>query len=143
MIPKPFEDSGAPRKTPTRAMGPRRFNDLIAWQKAMDLVEEVYTITKGFPKEETYGLATQLRRASVSVPSNIAEGHSRSGGREFAHCLSIAHGSLSEVGTQLEIARRLGYVTYEELVRACDLSAETGRIINGLLNSLGKNAKAL
>jgi len=116
---------------------------LIAWQKAMDLVEEVYKITKGFPREETYGLVSQLRRAAVSVPSNIAEGHSRYGAREFAHCLSIAHGSLSEVETQLEIARRLAYVTSEQQARARDLLAETGRVINGLLNSLGKNAKAL
>ena len=71
----------------------------------MELVQEVYDITKRFPKHEMYGLTSQLRRAAVSVPSNIAEGHSRSGAREFLHRLSIAHGSLSEVETQIEIAR--------------------------------------
>jgi four helix bundle protein len=108
----------------------------------MDLVTEVYKITKGFPKEEMFGLASQVRRAAVSVPSNIAEGHSRTGSREFLHSLSIAHGSLSEVETQVEIARRLGYVTDAQQAHLCEISSETGRIINGLLNSLEKHAKA-
>ena len=117
-------------------MSVKRYSDLIAWQKAMDLVEEIYKITKAFPKEETYGLTSQLRRAAVSVPSNIAEGHSRTGGREFSHRLSIGHGSLSEVETQIEIAKRLGYLTEEQQRRSLELAAETGRIINGLMNSL-------
>ena len=106
----------------------------------MDLVTEVYNITKHFPKEEAYGLTSQLRRAALSVPSNVAEGHGRNGSREFIHHLSIAHGSLSEVETQMEIARRLGYTTQPQLDKFSSLSAETGRIINGLMNSLRKHA---
>jgi four helix bundle protein len=120
----------------------KRHSDLIAWQKAMNLVETVYQITKGFPKEETYGLTSQLRRAAVSVPSNIAEGHSRTGGREFIHGLSIAHGSLSEVETQVEIARRLGYITESQQLSISRIASETGRLINGLLNSLEKHVAA-
>lgn len=123
-------------------MSVKRYSDLIAWQKAMDLVEEIYKITKAFPKEETYGLTSQLRRAAVSVPSNIAEGHSRTGGREFSHRLSIGHGSLSEVETQIEIAKRLGYLTEEQQRRSLELAAETGRIINGLMNSLERHVAA-
>ena len=114
----------------------KSYRDLLAWQKAMMLVEEVYTMTKGFPKEELYGLTQQLRRAAISVPSNIAEGHSRSGSREFAHRLSIACGSLSEVETQMEIARRLGYITAEQSGKFEEMASETGRILQGLLNSL-------
>jgi four helix bundle protein len=118
----------------------KSYKDLIAWQMGMQLVEEVYTITRGFPKEELYGLIQQLRRAAVSIPSNIAEGHSRIGSREFVHRLSIAHGSLAEVETQIEIARRLGYITPEEVAAIGDIAAEVGRIINGLINSLEKLA---
>jgi four helix bundle protein len=107
---------------------------------AMQLVEEVYTVTKGCPKEELYGLTQQLRRAAVSIPSNIAEGHSRIGSREFLHRLSIAHGSLAEVETQIEIARRLGYVRSEQVTAICDIASQVGRIINGLMNSLEKLA---
>ena len=114
----------------------KRHTDLIAWQKAMDLVEEVYRITRGFPKEEICGLAAQVRRAAVSVPSNIAEGHSRFGSREFLHHLSIASGSLSEVETQVEIALRLGYIDKSEAERCTVIARETGRIISGLMASL-------
>jgi four helix bundle protein len=114
----------------------QRHSELVAWQKAMDLVEGVYKITKCFPKEETYGLVSQLRRAVVSVPSNIAEGHSRSGSREFVHRLSIAHGSLSEVETQVEIAKRLGYITGKQQEDIGAVASETGRLIVGLMKSL-------
>lgn len=79
----------------------KSYCDLVAWQKAMDPVEEVYKITKGFPKEELYGLTNQLRRAAVSIPSNIAEGQSR-GSRDVLRFLSIAHGSLSETENSIE-----------------------------------------
>ena len=108
----------------------------------MNLVETVYHITKGFPKEETYGLTSQLRRAVVSVPSNIAEGHSRTGRREYAHFLSMAHGSLSEVETQVEVARRLGYITDEQQARVFQSSSEVGRIVVGLIRSLEKHVAA-
>ena len=84
--------------------------DLHVWQKAMDLVERVYLLTKKFPDEEKYGLISQIRRAAVSVPSNIAEGAGRNGTREFTQFLYIALGSLSELETQIDIASRLNYV---------------------------------
>jgi four helix bundle protein len=120
----------------------RKYSDLIAWQKAMDLVAAVYQVSGGFPKSEIYGLTSQLRKSAVSVPSNIAEGYGRSGRREFAHALSIALGSLAEVETQVLIAERLGYLTSESQATLLELSAETGRIIVGLMNSMERNAKA-
>ena len=123
-------------------MTAKRHTDLIAWQKAMELVEEVYKVTKAFPADERYGLTIQLRRSAVSIPSNLAEGHSRNGRREFMHHVSIAHGSLSEAETQIEIAHRLGYMSDEQRDQLFALSAETGRIINGLYNSLEKHAVA-
>jgi four helix bundle protein len=119
----------------------KQYQDLIAWQKAMDLVEEVYKITKQFPREELYGLVSQLQRAAVSIPSNIAEGQSR-GSREFVRYLSVSHGSLSEVETQVLIAARLGYVKQEALARFHELAKETGRLIQGLRNSIEKHASA-
>lgn len=119
----------------------RQYSDLVAWQKAMDLVEEVYKITRGFPKEELYGLTSQLRRAAVSIPSNIAEGQSR-GSRDFMRFLSIAHGSLSESETQLLLALRLGYLTEIDLAHFNELACEVGRLINGLSNSIEKHAAA-
>ena len=88
----------------------RNYSELFAWQKAMDLVEATYEATTQFPKEETYGLKSQLRRASVSIPSNIAEGQGRSSTKEFLHHLSIAYGSLREIETQILIAGRLQYL---------------------------------
>jgi four helix bundle protein len=117
----------------------KRYSDLIAWQKAMDLVEAVYKISTQFPKEEIYGLTSQLRRAAVSVPSNIVEGQSR-GSKEFVRFLQIAHGSLSEVETQMMIAHRLGYVPQERLDAALKKAAEVGRILNGLMASIEKLA---
>jgi four helix bundle protein len=84
----------------------KRYTDLIAWQKAMDLVQEVYLITKAFPKEELYGLSSQMRRLAISIPSNIAEGHCRNGRREFIHHLSIALGSLGEIETLMHSLER-------------------------------------
>ena len=114
----------------------KRYDELIAWQEAMDLVEAVYTSTTCFPKEEVYGLTQQIRRAAVSIPSNIAEGQGRRSTAEFLHHLSIAHGSLRELETQVLIATRLKLLKdnrSEELAQMC---AEVGRLINGLYNSL-------
>lgn len=108
----------------------------------MDLVEEIYRYTRGFPKEEMYGLSSQIRRAAVSIPSNIAEGHCRSRG-EFLHHLSIAQGSLSEVETQIEIAKRLGYLTTEQQQMFAVSASEIGRMLNGLMNSLERHAAAI
>src|SRR5438046_1772110 len=86
------------------------YRELIAWQRAMDLVQAVYSVTRRFPADELYGLTNQLRRAAVSVPSNIAEGQGRGVGGEFAHHLRIANASRQEVETQILIAQRLSYV---------------------------------
>ena len=91
-------------------MGYREHKDLIIWQKSMDLVEEIYQISSFFQKEEMYGLSSQIRRAIVSVPSNIAEGAGREGKKEFKKFLYIALGSISEVETQILIAKRLNYI---------------------------------
>ena len=86
----------------------RQHHELLAWKLAVELVIDLYDLTSSFPPSETYGLTAQIRRAAVSVPSNIAEGAARTTKREFAQFLSIARGSLSEIDTQVEIARKLG-----------------------------------
>ena len=116
----------------------RKYTELIAWQKAIDFVEAVYRFSSTFPGSELYGLTGQLRRAAVSVPSNIAEGQSRNSSREFIHYLGIAYGSLSEVETQLVIAQRLKYIDCVELEGLLEKAGEVGRLINGLSNSIGR-----
>ena len=117
-------------------MALKSYGELIVWQKAMDLVQVVYETVRAFPKEEIYGLTSQLKRAAVSVPSNIAEGQGRKSTREFLHHLSIAYGSLMEVETQILIAARLGYLSERNAKQITERSAEVGRLINGLSNSL-------
>jgi four helix bundle protein len=114
----------------------KNYQELIVWQKAMDLVVEVYTISKAFPREEVYGLTSQLRRAAVSVPSNIAEGQGRRTTADFLHYLSISYGSLREVETQTLIAKRLGYLNDRRCQEVLNLAAEVGRLLNGLMTSL-------
>jgi len=117
-------------------MAVRNYRDLIAWQKAMDLVVSVYDATKTFPRDELFGLTSQMRRAVVSIPCNIAEGQARDSTREFGHFLSIACGSLSELETQLMIAGRLHYLTDQQVATTLDECAEVARIIHGLKRSL-------
>jgi four helix bundle protein len=105
------------------------------------LVEGIYRISERFPKAEIYGLTSQVRRGVVSIPSNIAEGQGRNGSREFLHHLAIAYGSLSEVETQLVIARRLGYIDEEQLGNVLGKAAEVGRLINGLASAIEKGRK--
>jgi four helix bundle protein len=112
------------------------YRDLIAWQKARELVRDIYAITQTFPREELYGLTSQLRRAAVSVPSNIAEGQARYSCREFHHFLSHARGSLVEIETQLFIAEDLGYISRAHSQRLLDSTAELGRILNRLAASI-------
>jgi four helix bundle protein len=119
-------------------MAVKSYRELETWQTAIELVVEVYRATSLFPKDEVYGLTSQLRRAAVSIPSNIAEGQGRNSTREFLHHLSIAHGSLCEVETQMFIAQRLEYITREEAERLAPLTASVGRLINGLSRSLKK-----
>ena len=112
------------------------YRELIIWQKAMKLVKYVYELMAKFPKEESYGLTLQIRKASVSVPSNIAEGQGRNSTKQFLQHLSIAYGSLMETETQGLIAEMLNYITTEETTLLLEKSAEVGRLINGLVNSL-------
>ena len=116
------------------------YRDLIVWKKSMSLVLDVYRSTNSFPKTETYGLATQLRRASVSIPSNIAEGQARLSTAEFKQSLGHARGSLMEVETCILLAQELGYLERDQSESLLAGSAEVGRILNGLLNSLGRSA---
>jgi four helix bundle protein len=107
---------------------------LNAWKQAMELVVGVYSITKTFPQSEQYGLVSQLRRAAVSVPANIAEGAARNGNKEFVHFLGIASGSLSELDTLIDLARQLGYVeNTEELNAKVD---DVSGLVMGLASSI-------
>ena len=117
----------------------RSHRDLIAWQKAMDLVVTVYTVGKTFPKEELFALTNQMRRAAVSVPANIAEGQGRRSKGEFRQFLGNARGSLLELDTHLELALRLGYLNEEQYDGVQNQLQEVGRIVNGLLRSLADN----
>ena len=118
------------------SMRVRSYRDLVAWQKSLDLVLEVYRCTQTFPKTEMYGLVSQLRRAAVSVPSNIAEGHARLSTGEFKQFLGHALGSLMEVETQILIAQGLGYVEAGASTGLLERTAEIGKVVNGLLRSL-------
>lgn len=110
----------------------RGYRDLRAWQQAMGLVTEIYRITRTFPKEELYGLVSQLRRAAVSIPSNLAEGHGRNSRNEFRQFIGQARGSLSEVETQLEIARNLGYVRADVADALLEQAEAVGKMLTGL-----------
>ncbi|WP_310047281.1 four helix bundle protein [Luteibacter sp. 3190] len=115
------------------------FRDLEAWQEAMALTVRVYALSERFPSSERFGLCSQLRRAAVSIPSNLVEGHARGATRDFIRFIGMARGSLAEVQTQVEIAGRLGYIdlTDESSVMAgCD---KLGRILRGLRKSLERN----
>jgi four helix bundle protein len=112
------------------------YRELIAWQKAMDLVMDVYRTTKTFPRDEIYALAGQLRRAAVAVPTNIAEGQARFTANEFHFFLGRARGSLVEVETQLMIAQNLSYFTPEHGKQLLNKAAELGKILNGLIGAI-------
>ena len=111
----------------------RAHHNLLAWQEAIQLVKATYTLTRPFPREEQFGLTAQMRRAAISVPSNIAEGAARSSRKEFVHFLVLARGSLSELETQLVIARELAYVVDSTDVEA--LMDRVFRLIAGLITS--------
>lgn len=112
------------------------YKDLIVWQKSMNLVTIVYELTEMFPKSELYGLSSQIRRAAVSIPSNIAEGRRRGGKKEFTQFIVIAYGSGAELETQLEIAKRLNYCKEGDLQKAVGLLDEIMRMLNKMLSSL-------
>jgi four helix bundle protein len=119
----------------------RSFRDLRVWQGAMDLVEMVYKVSVAFPRHETYGLTSQVRRAAISVPSNIAEGHSRRHTKEYLNFLSVAQGSLAELQTQIEIASRLGYVTTSAVIEVLDSSVAVSKQLHALRNAILKRGK--
>ena len=110
------------------------FKKLIVWQKAMDLVDEVYALQRGFPKTEVFGLGDQLRRAVVSIPSNIAEGSGRNSSKDVGHFLSIARGSVYEVVTQLNVAQRQGFVSDIALTESH--ANEIARILTSMISKL-------
>src|SRR5437762_5531195 len=114
----------------------KNYQELIVWQRAMDLVEEVCKLSRAFPREEVYGLTSQIRRAAVSVPSNIAEGQGRRTTADFLRHLSIAYGSLREVETQILIAQRLKYIVIGKVESVLSRAGEVGRLLNGLMASL-------
>lgn len=115
---------------------PQTYVDLIAWQKSMSLVTAIYRATSPFPREELYGLTSQLRRAAISIPSNIAEGQARYSHAEFHHFLRNAKGSLAELETQIRIARNLEYLDEKRTQALLQATAELGRILNALLDSV-------
>ena len=114
------------------------FRELHVWQRGMDLVETVYRVSAAFPKSELYGLTGQVRRAAVSVPSNIAEGHTRASTKEYLNHVSMAQASLAEVETQMEIASRLGYLASTELSLVLEQAAVLGKQLYALRNALAK-----
>ena len=116
------------------------YRDLTVWQKAIALCENVYRLCRRLPRSETFGLADQLRRAAVSVASNIAEGHARGQTGEYMRFLAIARGSLAELETQLEIAAKIGYLEECETRPLLDAADEVGRMLAGLLKRLRERA---
>jgi four helix bundle protein len=112
------------------------YRELVVWQKAMDLVVQVYELTRRFPREEMYGLSAQMRRAAVSVPSNIAEGQGRGAGSDFVYFLRIGQGSIQELETQVLLAARLDYVSSADTDRILLLSSEVAKLLRGLRASV-------
>lgn len=115
------------------------YKDLIVWQKSVELVLEVYKLTKKFPKEEIYGLTSQMRRSSVSIPSNIAEGRLRGYQKEFRQFLLNAYGSGAELETQIEISKKLLYADEPDYLRADSLLTETMKMLNSIISKLSQS----
>lgn len=138
------DDAAGASSTQTSAMGTvevkaRSFRDLAAWQRSMHLARSVYVASRVWPRDEQFGLTSQVRRSAVSVPSNIAEGHGRQGSAEFARFVSIALGSINEVETQLQLAIDLEYMTLAEAGDLIGLCQECRRVTRGLLISLRRS----
>lgn len=112
------------------------YRELKVWQLAMNLAEDVYKLCEEFPRQEIYGLISQVQRAEVFVPSNIAEGQARNSGKEFAHFLGIARGSLAELETQVMLAQRLGYIAVEKSNVVLGKAEEIGKMLKGLQKSV-------
>ena len=121
---------------------PKSYRDLIVWQKAMTLARHAYVLTNGLPHKEKFGLVSQIRRAAVSVPSNIAEGHGRLTDLQFRHFLGNARGSLNELETEVELAADLGYVGRNHVNGFMNEAAEVARLINALVASIQRSSTA-
>lgn len=117
------------------------YRELRAWQNSMRLAQQVYRVTKHFPREEVYGLTAQIRRSAISVPSNIAEGQGRASKGEFRQFLCIARGSLFELETQFLLAKGLGYLSDQEAHELEAAIAEVAPVLSGLIRSLNEKAK--
>ena len=114
----------------------KNYKELIFWQKSMELAVEIYKLVKFLPKEETYALSDQMRRAVVSIPSNIAEGQGRDSTREYIYFLNIARGSCFELETQLRICMNIGYLTEEKVIKSFNLIDEVGKMLTAIINKL-------
>ncbi|MBI5530882.1 MAG: four helix bundle protein [Candidatus Doudnabacteria bacterium] len=114
----------------------KSYKDLIVWQKSMDLVVDIYKISEKFPKEELYGLTSQIRRCAVSIPSNIAEGNRRGSKKDFSHFLTVSFGSGSELETQIEIVKRLPFGSNLDFTKIDALLLEIMKMLNKLIASL-------
>jgi len=121
-------------KPPTKG-----FRDLIAWQKGMELAVTIYEATKPFPKDELYGITSQMRRAAVSIPSNLAEGQLRQSRKEFSQFISISLGSCAELSTQLEISKRLNYITDTTFTQLSQQIDQVMKLLHGLRRKLSSS----
>lgn len=121
----------------------RSYRDLEVWKKSIQWIKQLYLLSRQFPKEETYGLTSQLRRSAVSVAANIAEGRNRGTKKEFQHFLNVAYGSLAEAETHIIIAVALDYITQKDAQSVLDVASEIGRMINGLYRSLTPDTRHL
>ena len=121
-------------------MSIKSYEDLQVWQVAMDLVVDCYWATDGFPRDERFGITSQLRRAAVQIPANIAEGHARSHHREYLNFLSIAQGSAAELNTHLRIAQRLEFLDAPTARKLCQSLDSIGRMLSALRNALERSA---
>ena len=115
------------------------YRDLNVWVKGIELVVQCYKLTDNFPKKETYGLSSQLQRSAISIPANIAEGHQRRHTKEFLLHISVAHGSLAELETHLEIALRLNYIKIDQAENLFRTTTDIGKMLGGLKRSLEKS----
>ncbi|WP_309743938.1 four helix bundle protein [Chamaesiphon sp. OTE_20_metabat_361] len=117
-------------------MGISSFRELRVWQLGMELTERIYRLTADFPKSETYGLSSQMRRSAVSIPSNLAEGHGRNSTKEFLQFIAIAFGSICELETQILLSHRLKYIETTDLETTLALLTETSKTTRGLQKAL-------
>lgn len=114
----------------------KSYKDLIVWQRAIELVKEIFKLTRDFPREETYGIVSQMRRAAISIPSNIAEGSGRSFKKEWRQFYSISYGSTLELETQLIISRDLNLANKESFIKSFQLIEEVSKMIRVIINNL-------